>query len=297
MVHSYEVEMAQKHGIAAAVLVHNIFHWIERNKVHEEHFHDGRYWTYDTIGTLTRQFPEMSESTIKRSLKKLEDDGVLLKGNYNSLPFDRTTWYSLSDESYSVMSKLKNPLGQNDPVSSGQNDTMGGVKMTPPIPNKTIHIYPNKESDKSDSMPHLESVAQQVKEVLVAWNSMADAAGMSQVRKILPESERYRMLRARLAEYGIEDVLHAIENVKAGASYLASQHWFDFGWFVRPNNFPKVLEGKYGKATKDMAKSSQSQGSKPETIVGSETEEERNKVDQMSDKEYEEYFKTTFGGE
>lgn len=56
------------------------------------------------------------------------------------------------------------------------------------------------------------------------------------------------MLTARIKEYGIENVLTAIENVKQ-SDFLQGRigkGWtITFDWFVRPNNFPKVLEGNY----------------------------------------------------
>ena len=56
------------------------------------------------------------------------------------------------------------------------------------------------------------------------------------------------MLRARVSEYGVEGVLSAIEKVRASA-FLKGQNakgWvITFEWFVRPNNFVKVLEGNY----------------------------------------------------
>ena len=56
------------------------------------------------------------------------------------------------------------------------------------------------------------------------------------------------MLVARIKEYGIDDVLKAIDN-EATSDFLQGSKGFiaDFEWFVRPNNFPKVLEGKYNR--------------------------------------------------
>ena len=56
------------------------------------------------------------------------------------------------------------------------------------------------------------------------------------------------MLRARIRENGVDAVLEAIENVKKSPFLLGDNKkgWqITFDWFVRPNNFPKVLEGNY----------------------------------------------------
>lgn len=81
-----------------------------------------------------------------------------------------------------------------------------------------------------------------------AWNSLAEY-GIKPVSKIRSDSKRGEMLNARIKQYGVDDVLRAIEKIK-GSSFLQGKtktgvRWFDFEWFVRPNNFPKVLEGKY----------------------------------------------------
>ena len=56
------------------------------------------------------------------------------------------------------------------------------------------------------------------------------------------------MLKARIREYGIDDVLKAVNSI-ADSSFLLGGNkrgWMiDFEWFVKPNNFPKVIEGKY----------------------------------------------------
>ena len=94
----------------------------------------------------------------------------------------------------------------------------------------------------------------EVRRCVEAWNSLAEY-GIKPVSKISSKSKRGEMLIARIKEYGVEDVLKAIEKIK-GSSFLqgktkVSVQWFDFEWFVRPNNFPKVLEGKYDDSDKN----------------------------------------------
>lgn len=84
-----------------------------------------------------------------------------------------------------------------------------------------------------------------VERVLTAWNSIKK---IRPVRNILPGKNRDIMLRARIRENGVDAVLEAIENVKKSPFLLGDNKkgWqITFDWFVRPNNFPKVLEGNY----------------------------------------------------
>jgi len=87
-----------------------------------------------------------------------------------------------------------------------------------------------------------------VRRVIDAWNSL----GLQTIQKILPDSQRGNMLRKRIRDYGIETVLEAIERVRE--SYFLKGNndrgWtINFDWFVRPNNFPKVLDGNYSNHT------------------------------------------------
>ena len=89
----------------------------------------------------------------------------------------------------------------------------------------------------------------EVRRVIEQWNSLS-AYGIIQVSRICPSSKRYKNLTARIREYGLEEVLRAVENVKSSrflqGKVKNSRKWiFDFDWFVRPSNFPKVLEGNY----------------------------------------------------
>lgn len=89
-----------------------------------------------------------------------------------------------------------------------------------------------------------------VQRAIEAWNGL----GINPVQKMSKSSTRYKMLAARVAEYGIDDVLKAIDNVR-GSAFLQggnSRSWMiDLEWFARPNNFPKVLEGKYNDKPKE----------------------------------------------
>lgn len=93
-----------------------------------------------------------------------------------------------------------------------------------------------------------ESVCQtDVRRVMDAWNEL-QSYGIIPIVRVKGESERIKMLKARIRQYGVDKVLEAIEKIKV-SDYLQGKNrhnWsIKFDWFVRPNNFPKVLEGNY----------------------------------------------------
>lgn len=105
MEHRFQVELALEFGIEEAVLIENFVHWIQKNKANNKHYHDGRYWTYNSAKAFVDQFPYMNESKIKRTLAKLVEADVIMKGNYNENQYDRTCWYAFTDNGLSIVQK------------------------------------------------------------------------------------------------------------------------------------------------------------------------------------------------
>lgn len=80
--------------------------------------------------------------------------------------------------------------------------------------------------------------------IIDKWNSL----NLNKLIAINKGTIRYKMLNARIKEYGIDNILKAIENIET-SPFLKGQNnkgWtITFDWFVKPNNFIKVLEGNY----------------------------------------------------
>ncbi len=93
-----DVSIAMEYGVNEAIFLNNIIYWLEKNAANGKHFHDGRYWTYNSIPAFVRLFPFWSIQNVRTIIKKLKESGVLLTGIYNKFDYDKTTWYSLSDE-------------------------------------------------------------------------------------------------------------------------------------------------------------------------------------------------------
>lgn len=84
----------------------------------------------------------------------------------------------------------------------------------------------------------------EVQQVVDAWNSL----GLNKVQKVAEGTQRCDWLRKRIKDYGLDSVLTAIENIRK-SKFLNGDNkngWqITFDWFIRPNNFPKVLDGNY----------------------------------------------------
>lgn len=89
------------------------------------------------------------------------------------------------------------------------------------------------------------------------WNELPEC--IPSIYAINHNTKRARDLGRRLDEYGLENVLKAIDRVK-DSDFLQgkskdSEFVIDFDWFLKADNFSKVLEGNYkDKAKKDRTK-------------------------------------------
>lgn len=93
----FESEIATKYGLKEAILLQSIAYWIAKNKANRQNFHDGRYWTFNSVQAYSELYPFLSTKQIRSSLDSLVGQGLIIKGNYNENPYNRTMWYALSD--------------------------------------------------------------------------------------------------------------------------------------------------------------------------------------------------------
>lgn len=97
--HSFNASIAtQLKSVELAILLHHFQYWVDLNARLKRNFYEGRYWTYQTLKELHAHFPYWSEKQVRTYVDKLVDHGILLKGNFNKTPFDRTTWYTINTE-------------------------------------------------------------------------------------------------------------------------------------------------------------------------------------------------------
>lgn len=98
MKHIFDVEIASKYGVNAAIILENLYYWIKHNEANETNFYDGTYWTFNSRKAMKELFPYMSEKQIRTAMDKLISDGAVITGNYNKLSYDRTLWYALTEK-------------------------------------------------------------------------------------------------------------------------------------------------------------------------------------------------------
>lgn len=93
--------LAKEIGLSDAIVLQQVHFWISKRR----HFEEGRYWVYNTYEGWQEQFPFWSVSTIKRTLVRLEESGLLITANYNKMKIDRTKWYTVDYDKLDDLAK------------------------------------------------------------------------------------------------------------------------------------------------------------------------------------------------
>ena len=116
MNHSFDIEHANKFGMVEAVLISNFEHWITKNIANRRHQHDDKTWTYNSVKAFEELFPYLTGNQIRRGIESLVTQGVLVRGNYNPSTYDRTCWFTFSNDFASQihLAKITNGSGKKD---------------------------------------------------------------------------------------------------------------------------------------------------------------------------------------
>ena len=135
----FSTKDAKQYGVDGAVMLHHIRYWIAKNEANENNYHEGQYWTYNSTKAFAQLFPFWTARKIGRVLKKLEDEGAIISGNFNGKRYDRTKWFTLSNaitETGNIhLSKTVNGITEFvEPIpkynqSTTQNTTRKGIVL------------------------------------------------------------------------------------------------------------------------------------------------------------------------
>jgi hypothetical protein len=152
--YGFSVEYAIQYGLDEAIMIQNLQFWIMKNKANNKHFYDGRTWTYNSLEAFQALFPFWTAKQIRRIIDSLIQKGIIIKGNYNKTPYDRTSWYAFENEEV-FCNLLKNtifPFGQmKKPIWANEKARMGA-----PIP----YINTDINTDKLNYIADLKKSAQ-----------------------------------------------------------------------------------------------------------------------------------------
>lgn len=95
MTHSFNTEIAKKHGIEEAILIENIAFLIKKNIANRKNFHNNKCYIYNSVKAFSELFEYMTERKISYCLKNLEKNQIIEVGNFNKNQCDRTKHYTI----------------------------------------------------------------------------------------------------------------------------------------------------------------------------------------------------------
>ena len=178
-------------------------------------------YCYASNGYLANLY-KCNESTITRHIGQLKKYGYLtveIKDNYQ-----RKIYVNLPKEG-GTQNCIDNNISQY--YESNKN-------------NKNINN--SKELFDQQELVEPEKPKNEYSEIMEAWNRLP----VTNIKAI--KGTRLTMLKARLKDYTIDEILSAISNIRESPFLLGQNNkgWqITFDWFIRPNNFIKVYEGNY----------------------------------------------------
>jgi len=188
----------------------------------------------------------------KRFILAFEDGVIVIKHwrMHNTIKSDRYTPTVYQEDLERLEVKDNKAYTERKFENLEPNWNQTGAKLEPQnrlgLDKNSIGSEENRDTPADAVVYQSPTDAFDPKPIISAWNSLSEY-GVSPISRLSNTSTRYKMLRTRVKEYGEETVIKAIESI-AQSDFLTgkvSNFTITFDWFVKPNNFPKVLEGNY----------------------------------------------------
>ena len=207
MEHSFDIDIAKRYGIQPAILLKNIYFWIEKNRANDTNFYDGYYWTYNSKKAFAELFPYMTARQIEYALQKLIEDGLIKTGNYNKVAYDRTLWYAITKKGYSIL--------QNCEMEETKKGN-GNPENVQPIPDIN-----------TGSKPHIKNKDNISSEFETLWKMYPRKIGKPKALKAYQKARKNGTTFEDVKK-GIENYKKQIEAQKTSAEYIKhGSTWFN----------------------------------------------------------------------
>lgn len=195
-----------------AIILQQIHYWLVKNM----NIKDGYSWVYNSIKDWNKQFKWLSEPTLKRKFKSLEDKGLLITGNYNKAKFDRTKWYRID---YDALDEMVQALYQNDTTivskrynAKYQNDT-----------DYTIDYTKNNNIDNTTTGPT------EIGSIYEFWESNVGSLSPYMYEEIQAIYDDWKEVSKQPKEMILESIKMALDKGVRNISYIKTilKRWYD----------------------------------------------------------------------
>lgn len=253
MEHQFNIDLAKLYGVDEAIILHNMFFWIKKNEANKKHYYDGNYWTYNSIESFTILFPYWSKRQIERILSSLLKKGAIIKGNYNKVNYDRTSWYAIHQTVKSIyvngeieftkrvnrIHQTVSPIPDSNTYSKLQIENSNKLKLSGDA-TTSVKSSSSKSATMNDKAEYF----------IKKFNEIMAIKGKNREFKV-NEDVKKKLKKAIEGGYTFEDIKIALENlkkddhhIKTGFKYATPEFILRLDKLERFRNLTPIIQNK-----------------------------------------------------
>lgn len=229
-------------------------------------FRESIPYTPEMISTVTNHQIGTVEKALKIFLQmgfiEILDNGAIYVSDIQNYIGKSSNEADRKREYRARIDAEKSTLAIEDNIATGQMSGQMSEQCPPEIRDRVRDRVRDRDRDKDKDRDNDGSnniSPSDISSIITEWNSIPD---IHQIKKISPSSTRGKALAQLIAEFDLNDIFQAINNITKSTFLLkGNSKWhLTFDWFIKLDNFTKVLENQYAdyksgtsKSTKNMS--------------------------------------------
>ena len=247
--HSFNVSLASRFGVVEALIIQHSYYWYKCNKGNEDMTKDGHTWFYRSVSQIADVYPYLSVDKVRRAIDRLVENGILIKGDYNTDKFKKANWYSLSDDMISAMS--------GDCEERDRQNAKPFGKM--PNHSAKCQLNYNKEYNNKENKEEIDKSISKKEDIdfvsiVSAWNEIANEVDeISSIRGLTDKRKKQIMSLLKTCNSTCEEFVRFIKTLPYADDWVigkGDRKWsIDFDWIIQntSNWYVAGLEGNMHK--------------------------------------------------
>ena len=312
-VHIFSCDLAKYVGKNESILLNQINYWLSKCGRNIDRLH-GK-WIYNSLNEWHKQFNYWSLSTLRRTIKSLEDSGILVSKKINANKWNHTKWYSIDynklnqlikytiiNKEYSTTKEFNNLSNVNSLNNSAYNSKNKRTNRS--VQNEQIIItknnYTNRSSYKKNDVELKNALKEKIEENLIKPNEKEIINKMVYIwNKVFEYS--ISPIKAYSNKKNQEVLLNLYKTAFSGdlnnwreyackvnsSQFLmgekATKNNFKavFSWLIQEGTIEKIMNGDYGVGDRELDINN----------ITKNIEEKKEEVINKMDKKISEYIK------
>ncbi|WHA04535.1 hypothetical protein N3Z17_04765 [Candidatus Bandiella numerosa] len=317
-IHIFSCDLAKYVGRNESILLNQINYWLSKCGRNMAGLH-GK-WIYNSLNEWHKQFNYWSLSTLRRTIKSLEDSGILISKKINANKWNHTKWYSINFNKINELNPnnfYKKPSSLNKPDESillnnqqsifysnldSKNTNIGSTNRS--VQNEQIIItknnYTNKSSYKKNNVVLENALKEKIEEncinsnekevinkMMYIWNKIFEYS-ISPIKAYSNKKNQEILLNLYKTIFSRD-----LNNWREYACKINSSQFLMgekktknnfkavFGWLIKEETIEKILNGEYGVGDRELDINN----------VTKNIEEKKEEVVNKMDKKISEYIK------